>query len=114
MVENKWKTVTLPKETVEKVTWQALKEYREFAQTICVDDGKVDEDIDWIKRGNPPRSDMLARTGFMVRMANLKHGLEEEGFLSYDEFDIKCKREEVEDRVHPRLLCDFREETLNF
>lgn len=225
--------VTFTKETVDKLTWQALGEYKEFAQTLCIDDGKVflggkpvygtergvepprddfiypsvcehgevvgrihshveeygerppfdkgssnvdifgiakeglnhfikfprlecvvspaydkqgwlngvkigcerferftdddvkqigtgmiiddkekkfdDEDITWIKRGSPPRGDMFARTGFMVRMANLKGGLEEDSFMSYDEFDVKCKRED-----EMRLLCDFKDETLVF
>lgn len=56
---------------------------------------------------------MFARTSFMMHIANLKNGLEEEGFLSYDEFDVKGKREEVKDGKH-RLLCDFRDETLTF
>ena len=68
-----------------------------------------DEDIAWIKHGSPPRGNMFARTGFMVRMANLKNGLEEEGFMSYDEFDVKCKRED-----EMQLLCDFNDETLTF
>lgn len=71
-----------------------------------------DEEIAWIKGGIPPRGGMYQRMGFMMRMANLKNGLEEEGFLSYDEFDVEGKRE-VKDGKH-RLLCDFHDETLTF
>ena len=68
-----------------------------------------DEDIKWIKHGIPPRDGMYRRMGFMMHMANLKSGLEEEGFLSYDEFDVKCERED-----EMKLLCDFKDKTLTF
>jgi len=67
-----------------------------------------DEEINWIKRGSPPRGGMYARSGFMVRMANLKSGLERKSFMDYGEFDVPGKREKG------RLLCDFKDETLTF
>lgn len=98
-------------ERFEKFTEEDIKEM-ESGIIHQRDDREIrekfdDEDIKFLKYGRPPGG-MYARIGFVVRMANLKGGLEKKSFMRYGEFDVPGKREKG------RLLCDFKDETLTF